>query len=431
MSFRDLENGPRGGHASKQQPKQRREDDSPYERTIKANIQEMQDSVRMAGEQLERAQRSFLSRRMADTLEKFLGRSRDLSQETEQLFRDWTVHLAGEPTERHRKKFSYEKLQKAFYEEILHLKEVARKAVVTQQEVLDSSSPTAPSAPLECSPVCDEQGAAESGDDEERGLLNASMQAQCQQSVEEDIGMRQRISQEREEGIRRIQNQVLEVNQIFRDLASIVQEHDKHLDSIEYQAEKTAVSAREATKELRKSVDRQRGTRERLCCMLAAAVLLLGFVLLPHVLSVSDVPRRVDLRHPSEDRTGGDQRIVRGDSVALTRSDSPSASVRPAITAGTLQEPVSGSEPVSSTGGLEGSAAGVAEQAARPPAQDATAEPAEPEEAAAKSLTEDVADQSPDPFQDVADRSPEPFQDVADRGSGPFQVVRRTGHSVS
>lgn len=276
MSFRDLESGHKVQRHS--QPKQRRDEDSSYERSIKANIQEMQDSIRTAGDHLERAQRGCLSRRVGENLDKFLERSRDLSQETEQLFRDWTVHLAGEPTERHRKKFSYEKLQRAFEEEVGHLKEIAKKAVTAQQEALNAEG-----GGMECQPVCEEQD-AQHGVEEEVGLLDDSVMPEVSQlQTQEDTAIRNRIAQEREEGIRRIQNQVSEVNQIFRDLASIVQEQGVQFETIEQQAESASTNTKQAVKELRKAVDRQRGTRERLCCMLAMAIMLLCFVLLPHV----------------------------------------------------------------------------------------------------------------------------------------------------
>lgn len=286
MSFRDLGDGPKagGGHASKQQPKQRRDEDSSYERSIKANIQEMQDSVRKASEKLEHAQRNFLSKRMNESLDKFLEQSRVLSQETEQLFRDWTLHLAGEPTERHRKKFSYEKLQKAFEEEVMHLKDVARRAVVAQQEALGANSVNGSSA-LECHSMCEEQGASEI-DDVEQGLLDDSDSTQqaCRLTTyHEDSTIRNRIAHERDEGIRRIQSQVSEVNQIIKDLASIVTDQGQQIESIENQAEASSSSTKQAVQELKKAVDRQRGTREKLCCMLTAAVIVLCFVILPQM----------------------------------------------------------------------------------------------------------------------------------------------------
>lgn len=284
MSFNDLHSGPKGGgHASKQQPKQRRDDDSTFERQIKANIQEMQDSIRKAGEQLDHVQRSIMSKRAGESLDKFLEHSRELSQSTQRLFSEWTVHLAGEPSERHRKRFSYEKLQRAFEEEVSHLKDVAKRAVVVQQEAAGSGANGRQA--IECRPMCDEQGASACGDDVEHGLLDDSENTSTcgLSSLQEDATIRNRIAQEREEGIRRIQGQVSEVNQIFRDLASIVHEQGTQFESIETQAESSSSNTKQAVQELKKAVDRQRGTRERLCCMLAVAIVVLCFVILPHM----------------------------------------------------------------------------------------------------------------------------------------------------
>merc|ERR1712151_1021688 len=102
-------------------------------------------------------------------------------------------------------------------------------------------------------------------------------------SIQEDATIRNRIAQEREEGIRRIQGQVSEVNQIFRDLASIVQDQGVQFESIENQAESSSANTKQAVTELKKAVDRQKGARERLCCMLAVAIVVLCFVILPHM----------------------------------------------------------------------------------------------------------------------------------------------------
>lgn len=283
MSFRDLESG-RQGCVSRHhpQPKQRRDEESPFERVIKANIQEMQDNMRLATEQLGRATRSFLSKRMAEALDRYLERSRDLAEEAEQSFRDWTVHLAGEPSERHRKKFSYDKLRKAFEEEVVHLKDVARQVMAAQQEARNTSG----SAAIGMAPMCEEQSSNDdvASDDDGQGLLDDAGRAQvprCHQ-LAEDTSIQSRIAMEREEGIRRIQSQVSEVNQIFRDLASICTDQGQHIETIEAQAESTVLNTKQATQELKKASDRQRSTRERLCCMLTVGVVVLLFVVMYH-----------------------------------------------------------------------------------------------------------------------------------------------------
>ncbi len=51
-------------------------------------------------------------------MDDLLANSRDLAQETDGCCQNWSNFLAGEPPERNRKKFSYEKLRQAFEEEV-------------------------------------------------------------------------------------------------------------------------------------------------------------------------------------------------------------------------------------------------------------------------------------------------------------------------
>jgi len=171
---------------------------------------------------------------------------------------------------------------------------------------------------VECRSFCEEQSAGDEDDDCERGLLDDSTETRDQACMlaaaqEQDATIRNRIVQEREEGIKRIQCQVSEVNQIFRDLASIVTDQGQQIGSIESQAETTASSTKQAVQELKKAVDRQRGAREKLCCLLATAVLFLCFIILPqmHVLEL----------HPSS--TAGSSLVAQTNAAAGQPGSSP------------------------------------------------------------------------------------------------------------
>lgn len=138
MSFKDLESGCQWGRSGcKLQEKQWHHEESSCERNIKANIQKLRESARLAGEQFERSHRVRISKRMCDSLETALERSQALVFETEQLFRDWTVHLAGELRVRHKKKLAYDKLEKAFREEVANLDAARRLAVMADKKVAD------------------------------------------------------------------------------------------------------------------------------------------------------------------------------------------------------------------------------------------------------------------------------------------------------
>lgn len=257
-------------------PKQWCADDSSFDRQIKANIQEMQEAIRLANEHLQRVQGNRMSKRLSDSINQSLERSQELAQKTEQLFRDWTVHLAGEPTVRHKKKFLYEKLQKAFREEVQHLKDVARRAVATRQDTLKVEARQHSASAMECGSVCEDQSSAMS--DEEVGLLLTSEKDDV--SCFDECLNQNFIAREREESIKRIQNQVTDVNQMFRDLASIVSEQEENLMTIERQAESSSSNTKLAVVELKKASERQRSHFDRLCCMVASIMLVLCFLII-------------------------------------------------------------------------------------------------------------------------------------------------------
>ena len=58
-------------------------------------------------------------------------------------------------------------------------------------------------------------------------------------------------------------SQVMEVNQMFRDLACIVTEQGAQFETIEQQALNSSANTKQAVKELKKAAERQRSQRER------------------------------------------------------------------------------------------------------------------------------------------------------------------------
>jgi len=235
----------------------------------------MQDARHKAIAKLDLAERSSNTAILGDNIKHCLEHSRQLSQKTEQTFREWTVHLAGEPVEKYRKRFSMEKLQRAFEEEMLQLKEMAQRAVQLQRRTQKSTGPSWTTT-------------REDSDDFELGLLDDSADAQSHAAMQESVWAR--LSSEREAGIRKIQTQVSEVNQIFRDLASIVSEQGQHIGSIESQAEAAAAGTKQAVQELKKAVDRQKGLRQKVSCLLVVAGLFLCFVILPQMQALQSHP---------------------------------------------------------------------------------------------------------------------------------------------
>eukprot|EP00929_Paragymnodinium_shiwhaense_P107871 TRINITY_DN74218_c0_g1_i1.p1 TRINITY_DN74218_c0_g1~~TRINITY_DN74218_c0_g1_i1.p1 ORF type:complete len:439 (+),score=85.43 TRINITY_DN74218_c0_g1_i1:142-1458(+) len=276
MSFRELD-GHSGGRL---QAKQRRDDDSLHEKNIKANIQAFQDGLRRASEQLDQGRRGLTSKRLASGLDTLVIRNQELKLSTDELFREWNTQLNTAPSERQKKRFSFEKLKKAYDHEVERFSDMSAEAAAFQQEA--RRSPAAEER--RTSGAATNLDVAGTAAEEQTSLMESPAESgTVSQHVESDITLRNRIAQEREEGIRRIQHQMQEVNAVYRDLASIVHEQGQYVESIENSADCAAKATKQAVHELNKASDKARGARERLCCVLVAVVLLLVFVLLPHL----------------------------------------------------------------------------------------------------------------------------------------------------
>jgi hypothetical protein len=252
----------------------RREDET-FEKRIKASIEKMQGCRRTTQGALDRGSRGLMSRRTSETLEVNIAKHCELAQQMEQAFRDWTIHLAGEPSERHRKKFSHEKLQRAFDEECRAMSVVAKRV----QDLLAAAAPGTPGAAVECQNPCDSESTGLLGfDDMSDALDESETEGDFIRSNEQSLGLQNSMVLERDEGIKRIQHQVKEVNQIFRDLGQMVDDQGHHLETIESAAEATSQHISTAVVEAKKMGERQQGKSSWLCCILMVLFLILAIV---------------------------------------------------------------------------------------------------------------------------------------------------------
>jgi len=96
------------------------------------------------------------------------------------------------------------------------------------------------------------------------------------QQLEAERETHSAITQEREEGVREIEAAVLEVNEIFTDLASLVQDQGAHIDNIESNLVDTSTNVESGVAQLRKASKHQRKSRSLLCCLLLFLIVATG-----------------------------------------------------------------------------------------------------------------------------------------------------------
>ena len=94
------------------------------------------------------------------------------------------------------------------------------------------------------------------------------------------------VNLEREEEVRQLEASVVQVNEMFRDLASIVQQQGIMIQTIDSNVD---VAVKETTKgvgEVTTAAKYERATRSKMCCIFFIAVAALAFVVIVIVVPV-------------------------------------------------------------------------------------------------------------------------------------------------
>ncbi|ESO82383.1 hypothetical protein LOTGIDRAFT_237001 [Lottia gigantea] len=108
----------------------------------------------------------------------------------------------------------------------------------------------------------------------------AELQEQ-QQVVEDDLA----LIREREERIRQLESDILDVNEIFRDLGALVSEQGETLDTIEANVERTYGNVEQANSQLSQAAVYQKKARKKKCCLLV--ILLVVAIVITIIIVVS------------------------------------------------------------------------------------------------------------------------------------------------
>ena len=116
-------------------------------------------------------------------------------------------------------------------------------------------------------------------------FLQKAIQEQGRGQVMETI----REIQERHDAVKEIERNLLELNQIFMDMATLVEAQGEQLNDIEQQVNKATSFVERGTHQLRIAKNRQRNTRKCVCIAIFLIILLILIVLLPILKSVGAI----------------------------------------------------------------------------------------------------------------------------------------------
>lgn len=128
------------------------------------------------------------------------------------------------------------------------------------------------------SPYQDEQGAAQFTQEG----FSATKQVLA---MENDVDLK--LIQERESAIKQLESDIMDVNQIFKDLGMLVHEQGEVLDSIEANIDSTHMKVEDGTKQLASARNYQSKARRKKCCLISVLLIILAIIIIIVVVTVS------------------------------------------------------------------------------------------------------------------------------------------------
>lgn len=109
-------------------------------------------------------------------------------------------------------------------------------------------------------------------------------QAQTYAHLDDQVNLE--MLREREQSIRKLEADIVDVNTIFKDLATMVHEQGDMIDSIEANVESAAVHVEEGVQQVAKAHQHQVKARKKMFCLFIIAAVVLAIVITIIVLSV-------------------------------------------------------------------------------------------------------------------------------------------------
>jgi len=129
------------------------------------------------------------------------------------------------------------------------------------------------------------QAGAAMDSQEKQALLEAERKEQAEQ-LENQRAYIDGVNLQREDEVEQLEKNVIMVNEMFHDLASIVKEQDVLIDNIDSNVTHALDDVEEGEKQIDKAAEYQKKSRSKMCCILAMVTIILLVVILVIVIPV-------------------------------------------------------------------------------------------------------------------------------------------------
>ncbi|XP_056437560.1 syntaxin-7 [Gadus chalcogrammus] len=190
-----------------------------------------------------------------------------LAKETDRMMKAFSALPAG--TDQRQRKLQKERLLNDFSSSLNHFQNTQREAADKEREFVER---VRASSRVSVEPQEESYGVGP--------LQQSDFQTQAQEEAitEDDL----RLIQERETAIRALESDIVDINDIFKDLGLMVHEQGDMIDSIEANVETADLSVQSATQQLARAAEYQRSSRKKICILvivLAVVAVVIGLII--------------------------------------------------------------------------------------------------------------------------------------------------------
>lgn len=289
MSFSDLERGERGFVHSPRLGSDNPTRDNPTRESnnnnvgrasgaaFSARVNQLSQRVFCISSNVANLQRLVGLLGTSKDTEALRGNLHDVTEDTRTLVRESSqdIRNLARLDNTHAKKLEHNKISKDFQKVLVEFQKVQRLSAEKQREFVDRVKHTSFGKAQDLPSVQDEpsQSSAQLSQWDSQRRMQLLM-------VDNELDFNEAMIGQREQEIQEIEHGITEINEVFKDLGSMVYEQSSLLDSIEYNVTPIAMNTRAAAEELTTAALRQRNARKRSCCILILVAVVTAVVVI-------------------------------------------------------------------------------------------------------------------------------------------------------
>jgi len=229
--------------------------------TVSNNIQQLTRNVAAIQRMVNQIGTSSDVPELFDRLQHEQKEGNRIAKDTSMKLKQLSTISSGNPAESRQRKIQQDKLQENFTNCLQNFQKAQRLAAEKERASVQRARAAS-------------EGRGSFMQDHEHQDTSPIKQAgapQMQAQAEAELSLD--MIREREEGIRQLESDIMDVNEIFKDLAIMVHEQGEVIDSIEANVDNAATHVETANVQLEKARHYQKASRRKLCIILIISLL--------------------------------------------------------------------------------------------------------------------------------------------------------------